>query len=398
MLELVNAYMTEANNAFELNMVKIDAVVEAAKRELDINHSKAEFKVIQEAGTMDDLKYLYEEADNGLVETLIKAIKKIKDSIIKFFSDMKDKIITIIHKKENEETIKKIEKKTKIFPLLGRKKILIENYEEEMKVADEAIADLTKLKAKSAAGQNVTEEDVDKVEETFMQKHGKIIGISAALAITVSGAIVLLKKMSSQMSSTIQSLESDAKKDCDDCEKIVRSTLSGDGATVHSAKTTQSILRALTSIRKTMATSFVRAYTSIGEAVKGAIKSMKNTKVDASLALEENANDDINMGDIEKDLDTSDTSSNDAKIAEEDGHDDPADTFSNNTDTWDNIMKNISTDDNEGPFDSVLGDEDQHVSMTEMFNDIMNSCTSVECEPCEESTFDSLMSSIDDLF
>ena len=206
----ITDFLTEANHAYDLTMMKVNAVMEAAHRELAINYEEAELKVMQEAGTSEDLAFLYEAAGNGLVETAIKTIEKIKDAIIKWFSDMKDKIIEMLSKKEVDETLDKIEKKCKIFPLLGRKKVVVEDIEEHEKLADKYFAKLGKLKAKFAAGQDVKAEEVEEVRDSFLKEHGKAIGIGAATTVTVAALVTLIAAKKGKLSGVMNDIKGKA--------------------------------------------------------------------------------------------------------------------------------------------------------------------------------------------
>jgi hypothetical protein len=206
----ITDFLTEASHNFDLTMMKVNAVMEAAHRELAINYEEAELKVMQEAGTSEDLAFLYEAAGNGLVETAIKTIEKIKDAIIKWFSDMKDKIIEMLSKKEVDETLDKIEKKCKIFPLLGRKKVVVEDIDEHEKLADKYFAKLGKLKAKFAAGQDVKAEEVEEVRDSFLKEHGKAIGIGAATTVTVAALVTLIAAKKGKLSGIMNDIKGKA--------------------------------------------------------------------------------------------------------------------------------------------------------------------------------------------
>lgn len=218
----ITDFLTEANHNFDLTMMKVNAVMEAAHRELAINYEEAELKVMQEAGTSEDLAFLYEAANNGLVETAIKTIEKIKDAIIKWFSDMKDKIIEMLSKKEVDETLDKIEKKCKIFPLLGRKKVVVEDIKEHEKLADKYFAKLGKLKAKLAAGQDVKAEEVEEVHDSFLKEHGKLIGIGAATTITIAALTNQIGATKGWIPKVLNNLKETACDGCDSCKEALK--------------------------------------------------------------------------------------------------------------------------------------------------------------------------------
>ena len=295
MLEFIDACLTEASNIFELDLKKANVVTEAAKRELSINYNEAELKVMQENGTDEDLAYYYREAENGLIDTIIKAIKKIKDAIIKFFSEMKSKVLTLITKKENTEAIAKVEKKVKIFPLLGRKKILVEDYNKEAKIADESLSKLGKLKAKLKGKQEVDPEEVDEVKKSFFEEHGAAIGVGAAITVTVVAAIAAVKHMTSKAKGETDKYQNVATKACDECMKMAE--------TIDNPTIAQKIADATASIAKTAQESFLRTWKntiqSIGNAVRTFGKAKANVNKAAGAIGESTDNPDTLMSDAD---------------------------------------------------------------------------------------------------
>ena len=213
MTELMEKYLAEASTLYEFTSMKVNALMDAAGRQLAINHNEAELKVMKESGTDDDLAYLYEEADKSFTETAVKAIKKIQESIAKFFADLRDKILTMLSEKDAKGTLAKIEGKMKMMPLIGHKKTPIEDIEAADKACDEAESSLAKLAAKKKAGQAVTAEDVSEVEKSFIEKHGKAIGAGAAIMITGVALIAALKKHIGSMSQETKAIEAATNKD-----------------------------------------------------------------------------------------------------------------------------------------------------------------------------------------
>lgn len=344
MLDFIDVCLTEASNIFELNLKKADVVTEAAKRELTINYGEAELKVMQENGTNDDLAYYYREAENGLVDTIIKAIKKIKDAIIKFFSEMKTKILVLITKKENTEAIEKVEKKVKIFPLLGRKKILVEDYNKEAKIADESLSKLGKLKAKLKGKQEVTTEEVEEVKKGFLEEHGAVIGIGAALTVTVTAAIAAVKHMTSKAKDITNNYQNIATSTCDDCAKIAEQ--------IDNPAVAQKIADATSSVCKSAQESFFRSWKNIMKSIGNAFRSFGKTKGDVDdaargMGIGESTNgsdtamSDDEMKKISDSIASAQSSDGDTTEMGEDPswytdgyEDDPDDT----SDVWDDVM------------------------------------------------------------
>lgn len=342
MLEFIDTCLTEASNIFELNMKKVNVVVEAARRELAINYNEAELKVMQENGTDEDLAYYYSEAENGLIDTIIKAIKKIKDAIIKFFSEMKSKVLALITKKENTEAIAKVEKKVKIFPLLGRKKILVEDYNKEAKIADESLSKLGKLKAKLKGKQEVTSEEVDEVKKSFFEEHGAAIGIGSAVTVTVGAAIAAVKHMTSKAKSETDKYQNIATKTCDDCLNMLDS--------VDNPVVAQKIADATSAVAKTTQESFIRTLKNMIQSIGNAVRTFGKSKADvnkAAAALGESTdNSDSMMTDAEmKKITDSVASAQSSNGDMTEMGDDPSDCIpgfgddpEDTSDVWDDVM------------------------------------------------------------
>lgn len=393
MVKQLNQFLTEASNTFDINMMKIDAVMEATARELQINYASAELKVLQESGTDADLRYLCEEANNGLVERAIEGIKKIIASIQKFFSDMKDKIIAILHKKENKEKIDQIEKKVKLFPLLGKKKILVENTEKEMTCADKHLSLIAKLQAKFKSGQTVEEEEIEEVERSFMEEHGKLIGIGAAVSVTVVGAIAMFKKYSAE---AVEHGKNGAAK-FEEGAKAMQKAIKAKAGDI-SAAIGVKLESAHAAILKAKETSLMRGIIGSLARIKSAVKSFVNTAVDTAKALgdklpsgkkkkgevaEESTFDAllnaITM--MEADEEPIEDVDPEADIKAEDGE--------RSEDDWDELMKSLA--------DDTVADDDETDECGDTFESVYKSLFGDEDETVEESAFDSLMKEIDNL-
>lgn len=220
MIELINKYLYEAEQNFDLTMMKVDAVSEAAVRQYNINCASAELKVMQESGTDDDLAYYCEEAEKGFVASLVAILEKIKDAIVKFFSELKDKMLSLFTKKETNDAIEKIEKKVKIFPLFGRKKVMVPDVTAQKKEAEKAMSKLARIKARLFSGHKVSVDEVDEVEKSFMEAHGKQIGVAAASTVTIGAALVYLKSIMKKAPEDCKGLNKAAKDMLDECKKL----------------------------------------------------------------------------------------------------------------------------------------------------------------------------------
>lgn len=213
-------YLTESSSEFDLTMMKVQAVCEAAQRQLVINHNAAEIKVMQESGTDDDLRYLYEAADKSYDDTMNKAIDKIINAFTEYYHKMQSKVINLVRKKETTDVVDKIEKQIKMFPLLGKKSVIIENTEAQVKACDEYLSKLAKLKAKAKSGQTISAEDVSALQNSFSDAHGKVMGVASSKTVKASAAFTLLKSRMKSLDKDVTAVYNAGKKDLEDLKKV----------------------------------------------------------------------------------------------------------------------------------------------------------------------------------
>ena len=76
----------DITDKYSLDLMKIDAYIESVMSELDINMQRSELKVLTESGTDDDLKYLYEAAEEGAIVKIKKAVVAVVEAFKKFIS------------------------------------------------------------------------------------------------------------------------------------------------------------------------------------------------------------------------------------------------------------------------------------------------------------------------
>ena len=103
MLSMIDTYLENASNEYDITMAKVNSFLEAVDRQFEINCKEAEIKVLTESGTDDDLQFLIEAAEDGVVGSIVKALQKIKEAIIKFFSDIQAKIASMFNKDTEEK-------------------------------------------------------------------------------------------------------------------------------------------------------------------------------------------------------------------------------------------------------------------------------------------------------
>lgn len=338
MITEIDKAIAQSSSECNLTLMKTSAIMEAALREHEINKEAAELKVIKESGTDSDLEYYYEAADNGLVQTIIKIIKQIKEAIIKFCSDVKSRVLTIIGKKENVETLDKIEKKVKYIPLLKRKKILAEDYNAEAKCSEKAFSELNRLKVKAKAGQSVTVDDVNEVKESFFSQHKALVGVGAAITITVGAALTALKTMGNKSANITNDLQKRATDACDECIKMAEK--------IDNPKVAESLSSAIVEVSKTAQEDYVRSYNGMLKQIKGAVKSIGKTEVDvdkAKRALNLESTGAMDVDEVIDDDKVKEISSSAAKDVSEMGDDPESDIPPQvddepDTDPWDDVM------------------------------------------------------------
>ena len=113
-----------------------------------------------------------------------------------------------------------IKSKIKLFPLIKKKTVLVEDYVKQGKLCDAAISKLTIIKAKIKSGQDISTSDIDEVTRDFEDQHADTIGVSHALHTSLNKALALMESYSSKSPKTISSMQSDASKLLGDCKDI----------------------------------------------------------------------------------------------------------------------------------------------------------------------------------
>lgn len=189
----------DAFRRHEIAAMKIRAYTEANIDLLEINYAKAREKVFCEDGTAEDLIYLQEEANESAVAKLKAAIVKIVEAFKKFCNDVKLKVLSFVQSKDTKEKLDTAEKKIKLNPFLGKKKIQIDDTEKQFAVVKWANDQYRKLLSKIKSGRTVDREDVREIKDEASQKMRKAMGAAAVVTITIAGAIALVKKRSAKL-------------------------------------------------------------------------------------------------------------------------------------------------------------------------------------------------------
>lgn len=211
MFEAMNAYMMESASKFDLDMMKVDAVLEASSRTLEINYLEAEYKVLSESGTSDDLTYLREEANASFSERAKATIEKIKEKILSFIDDMRDKLMDLMTSAKAKLSLDKLKKKLKMNPILSKKKISLESTEEQEKICASHSSKLEALAAKVGFGK-VSVDDVAEIEESFVESHNRASsGTRGVVVTTLSNAVDVLNDKMKRAAAFLKTAKNNAK-------------------------------------------------------------------------------------------------------------------------------------------------------------------------------------------
>lgn len=284
MIHAFEEYLSISND-FDIRGKKIDAYIESASREFAINVKQSELKVIEESGTDDDLLFLYEAAEDGYIVKLKAAIKAVIDAFVKFMTDLKDKVVRIIVRKESREQMKKIEKKVKMNPFLAKKKVKINNTDAELKCINEFKSKCDKETAKELSKiKSVDDIRIGALRDTFDSNYKKVI-IATAGAVTIT-LVALVAKINKQMEDLPSVLTNIEKENSAALQKFMDSAISDEtAATCKAAMTAAANFR--TQLAKKEANAHVDALMQNISAAKKALKIDKTVQVNIESAYDD---------------------------------------------------------------------------------------------------------------
>lgn len=262
----MRGFLTEASSAYDINVMRITAVVEAANRQREINFHEAELKVMQESGTDDELTMLLEAAESDFVENIRKALDKLRQAIVEFFSKCRQKLVELMSKRDDQNALDKIKKRLKLLPIIGKKKVMIEDYEEEQKIYEKGMKGMNNLAAKLDGGQEVTPDDVSAVINDFDEAWDSAIGAANAKTVTVADAINEAQKLIAKGSNDLKAREDDALKAIDRAKKEAEKV---------NANVANQIANGICHFTKTAQTGFHRCVNGIMATIKRSIAGFK---------------------------------------------------------------------------------------------------------------------------
>ncbi len=335
----MRGFLTEASSAYDLNVMRITAVVEAANRQREINFHEAELKVMQESGTDDELTMLLEAAESDFVENIRKALDKLRQAIVEFFSKCRQKLVELMSKRDDQNALDKIKKRLKLLPIIGKKKVMIEDYEEEQKIYEKGMKGMNNLAAKLDGGQEVTPDDVSAVINDFDEAWDSAIGAANAKTVTVADAINEAQKLIAKGSNDLKAREDDALKAIERAKKEAEKV---------NANVANQIANGICHFTKTAQTGFHRCVNGIMATIKKSIAGFKKEAPANSAPKSE----------------PKPTEAPAASSAEKDAADDAPDTKTESTDESDAEMEKLAKQANDANSkDSMDEDADDDIDL-----------------------------------
>lgn len=311
----MNEILREINSAYDINTMRINAVVEAANRQREINFHEAELKVMQESGTDDELAMLIEAAESDFVENIQKALDALRQAVIKFFSECRQKLVDLMSKRDDANKLDQLEKRMKLIPLIGKKKVMVEDYDAEVSLAKKHLKDLSGLTAKLRGKQEVDASAVAAVKKSYDDDHGDLIGASNAKTVSINDAVKMAKKMIASGNAELKEREETALKACDDAKKDAEKA---------NANVANQIANVICHICKTAQNDYHRCVNGIMASIKKAIggyKAEQKTAEKPGVKNESTDDSDVEMEKLAKQQ--ADTNSKDS--VDEDADDDDID-------------------------------------------------------------------------
>lgn len=307
MLQEITALLESANQRYDLNDLKIEAYTEQAIGQLEIDYKKAELQVLKESATDDDLMYLREEAGEGAIEKLKKAIDVMIENFKKFVQEIKLKILVLITKKDTKETVDKAQKKIRFNLFLAKKKIDVTNHKEQMSVITWFQSELQKILAKIRSGKEVAVDEVSKLKDAFDARFNKASSVNKSQKITCADAVAKLKKFGDGMADLIENAKKAACNIADDAKALAAKLY------VTVSPTLSAVARAATSAGKTAVNAIVAFWKDLMAGIKSAASGIREKitgngkKADGNATESDTDSEDVTESaedfDIDKELD-----------------------------------------------------------------------------------------------
>ena len=213
MLLEAHADYCELSDKFDTRNMKINAYLESTIRQFNINTEHAQLKVIQESGTMDDLEYLEEQANEGAIAKIKAVIQKIIDAFKEFISTLKSKVVRVICNRETKSTLNKVQQKIKFNPILARKKVKVIDKKKPLKIIKQYQSKCDKHISRAKAGVFKESEiqsiysDRDKYDADYKKA---VAGTAALITIAVSKLVQEINAEYGQLPKHIDGIDKEA--------------------------------------------------------------------------------------------------------------------------------------------------------------------------------------------
>lgn len=236
LLEVYEEYIDICDD-FEKKNNKVDAYVEATLRELDINCDEADLKVVNESGTEDDLAYLYQEAEEGAMAKIKRAIEAAIRAFVEFIKNLKTKIIRMVTNAETKLVLSKVGKKIKLNPFLARKKVKVIDKKKPLAIIAKYKSKTDSRIAKVAAGV-FRQKDITSIasdREAFDTEYRNVVaGAAALVTTTVAKLMTSIEQEVQQLPKHVDSIDKETSKVV---EKLVKGLDKEEAAAVRGAFT-----------------------------------------------------------------------------------------------------------------------------------------------------------------
>ena len=173
-------------------LAKTDLMMESCERELSLNIASSELKCLKESGTRDDYLYLVEAAEEGFRVKVRKIIDKVVEMWKNFIENIKLTVMRMLTSAQAKATIKSMNKKVKLNPILKRKRVEFHDCKRALSVINHYKSEADKLCTKVVKGlitENQPTTLLD-VKENFRKDMKKAIAGRASLGVMTVGAAI----------------------------------------------------------------------------------------------------------------------------------------------------------------------------------------------------------------
>jgi hypothetical protein len=241
--------------------------------------------------------------------------------------------------------------------------------------------------------------------DKYFNEHEKLVGVNAAISISVSSALGLINSMQSDAQNVLKENQHTAVDNIDDCMDLLDK--------VENPQVSQALADAFSAIAKQSQNDFTNAFRGTVSQVKNAVHGMGKTQVDinraAGMVGESTDDPDSLITDPEerttndKTTDISEDSENDDPINSIPGIDEEPD-----TDPWDDVMNDPNTDTDgddiiESAFEDIFNKHkisskpSNEKIISDLFNDIVEKSKPSKAKKVTESVYDKLLNTINSL-